>query len=86
MILSAGIRTFQSPGGDSSFFYERVGELLAPYAEEATRVSVPRRGFIILLLEEIEEQIEEVASRHHVSVPRRGFIILLLEWLAPGRG
>ncbi len=62
---------FQSPEGDSLFFYLRPAA--APTVIE--KVSVPRRGFIVFLLDSSGHVT--VTLPVTVSVPRRGFIVFL---------
>ena len=62
--------TFQSPEGDSLFFYWGSWR----YPASLTIVSVPRRGFVVFLL----GWVGYTWSTLFVSVPRRGFVVFLL--------
>ena len=64
---------FQSPEGDSLFFYEPLGNP----SLRGEIVSVPRRGFVVFLPGSLVSCLEAKAEFDHVSVPRRGFVVFL---------
>ena len=65
---------FQSPEGDSLFFYPGGHN---PGRTGSRWVSVPRRGFIVFLRFRGDHGRSYVGDHGRVSVPRRGFIVFL---------
>ena len=65
---------FQSPEGDSLFFYEDV-DVIVTTAGDAFQSPEGDSLFFYYCEDPVRE-----TSEQHVSVPRRGFVVFLLGW------